>query len=54
LRWVHAGKTDGEIGSLLGVSGTTVHNHVEAAKRVLNLSKRSQAAFEAWRKGWLD
>jgi hypothetical protein len=25
LRWVHAGKTDGEIGSLLGVSGSTVH-----------------------------
>ena len=53
LRWVHAGKTDGEIGRLLDVSEHTVHNHVEAAKRALNLSKRSQAAFEAWRKGWL-
>jgi len=52
LRWVHAGKTDGEIGNLLGVSGTTVHNHVEAAKRALNVSKRSQGAFEAWRRGW--
>ena len=52
LRWVHAGKTDGEIGALLGVSPRTVHNHVEAAKRALNASKRSQAAFEAWRRGW--
>ena len=52
LGWVQAGKTDNEIGSLLGLSGNTVHNHVEAAKRALNVSKRSQAAFEAWRKGW--
>lgn len=52
LRWVQAGKTDAEIGILLGLSSFTVHNHVEAAKRVLNVSKRSQAAFEAWRKGW--
>lgn len=54
LRWVHAGKTDGEIGGLLGISGATVHNHVEAVKRALNVSKRSQAAFEAWRKGWFE
>ncbi len=53
LRWVHAGKTDAETGALLGLSSSTVHNHVEAAKRVLNVSKRGQAAFEAWRKGWL-
>lgn len=52
LRWVHAGKTDVETGILLGLSSSTVHNHVEAAKRVLNVSKRSQAAFEAWRNGW--
>lgn len=54
LRWVHAGKTDGEIAVLLGVSPRTVHNHVEAAKAVLNTPKRARAAFEAWRKGWLD
>lgn len=54
LRWVHAGKTDDEIAVLLGVSTNTVHNHVEAAKRALNTSKRSRAAFEAWRRGWLD
>lgn len=52
LRWVHAGKTEGEIGRLLDVSARTVHNHIEAAKRSLSVSKRSQAAFEAWRKGW--
>ena len=54
LTWVHAGKTDDEIAVLLGVSHNTVHNHVEAAKRVLNTGKRSCAAFEAWRRGWLD
>jgi len=54
LRWVHAGKTDSDTGVLLGISGTTVHNHVEAAKRALNVSKRGQAAFEAWRRGWFS
>ena len=54
LKWVHAGKTDDEMAGLLGVSHNTVHNHVEAAKRVLNASKRGRAAFEAWRRGWLD
>lgn len=53
LRWVHAGKTDHEIAVLLGVSPRTVHNHVEAAKAVFNTPKRSTAAFEARRRGWL-
>ncbi|HKR87697.1 MAG TPA: LuxR C-terminal-related transcriptional regulator [Phenylobacterium sp.] len=53
LRWVHAGKTDHEIAMLLGVSPRTVHNHVEAAKAVFNTPKRSTAAFEARRRGWL-
>lgn len=54
LRWVYAGKTDQEIAVLLGVSSRTVHNHVEAAKAAVNTPKRSVAAFEAWRRGWLD
>ncbi len=53
LRWVYAGKTDHEIAVLLGVSPRTVHNHVEAAKAVFNTPKRSTAAFEARRRGWL-
>lgn len=54
LQGVHEGRTDGEIAAALGVSHNTVHNHIEAAKRLLNVSKRSRAAFEAWRRGWLD
>lgn len=54
LRWVYAGKTDHEIAMLLGVSPRTVHNHVEAAKAVFNTPKRSTAAFEARRRGWLS
>lgn len=53
LRWVHAGKTDVEIGLLLGISPRTVHNHLEKAKALLNTPKRAVAAFEAWRRGWL-
>lgn len=54
LRWVHAGKTDAEIAILLGVSPRTVHNHIENAKAILNTPKRAVAAFEAWRRGWLE
>lgn len=53
LRWVHAGKTDAEIGMLLGISPRTVHNHLEKVKVLFNTPKRSVAAFEAWRRGWL-
>lgn len=53
LRWVHAGKTDAEIGVLLGISPRTVHNHLEKAKAVLHTPKRAVAAFEAWERGWL-
>ena len=53
LRWAHAGKTDPEIALLLGLSSRTVHNHIEAAKTAVNTPKRSVAAFEAWRRGWL-
>lgn len=53
LRWVQAGKSDVEIGLLLGISPRTVHNHLEKAKALLNTPKRAVAAFEAWRRGWL-
>ena len=54
LKWVLAGKTDNEIAVVLGLSTNTVHNHIEAAKDRLGVSKRGQAAFTAWRRGWLD
>lgn len=53
LRWARAGKTDAEIGVLLGISARTVHNHLEKAKSILNTPKRAVAAAEAWAQGWL-
>ena len=54
LRLVLAGKSDGEMAVILGISENTVHKHVEAGKAAMNASKRAQAAFDAWRSGWLD
>lgn len=54
LKWVSQGKTDDEIGQILSLSDRTVHNHVEAAKRALGVTKRSQAALLAFRRGWID
>jgi LuxR family quorum sensing-dependent transcriptional regulator len=53
LQWVSEGKTDDEIGRILSLSDRTVHNHVEAAKRALGVTKRSQAALMAYRRGWI-
>ena len=53
LQWVHAGKTDAEIGQILGLSQRTIHNHIEAAKQLLDVAKRSQASLIAWRHGWI-
>jgi LuxR family quorum sensing-dependent transcriptional regulator len=44
IRWVVAGKTDWEIGGILGVSQTTVKTHVDEARRKLGARTRSQAA----------
>jgi DNA-binding CsgD family transcriptional regulator len=43
LRWVAIGKSDREIGDLLGISATTAHYHVEQAKKKLGVSSRQQA-----------
>ena len=53
LKWVAEGKTDDEIGAILSLSERTVHNHIEAAKRGLGVTKRSQAAMLAYRRGWI-
>jgi LuxR family quorum sensing-dependent transcriptional regulator len=54
LKWVAEGKTDEEIGRILSLSERTVHNHIEAAKRGLGVTKRSQAAMLAYRRGWIS
>lgn len=43
LRWVATGKTDWEIGRILGVSATTVKTHVDQARRKLDARTRPQA-----------
>jgi LuxR family quorum sensing-dependent transcriptional regulator len=53
LRWVMDGKSDWEIGEILGISEHTAHNHIEAAKRTLGVGTRIQASVHAWRHGWL-
>ena len=40
LLWVRGGKTNVEIGVLLGISSRTFHHHLEKAKARLNTSKR--------------
>lgn len=53
LRWVGEGKSDWEIGAILGISENTVHRHIEMAKQKLGVPTRVQAVVLAWRRGWL-
>ncbi|MEJ0013288.1 MAG: LuxR family transcriptional regulator [Bauldia sp.] len=43
LQWVSLGKTDWEIGELMGVTKATAHFHIEQAKRKLGVTSRVQA-----------
>ena len=43
LRWVAMGKTNPEIGSILGISVFTVKNHVQRILRKLDVTNRTQA-----------
>ena len=43
LRWAGTGKTDSEIGDILGISEATVHAHIEGAKRKVGVTTRIQA-----------
>lgn len=47
LYWVRAGKTDWEIGQILGISQHTVIEHLEDARNRLNVRNRTQAVIEA-------
>lgn len=53
LRWVLKGKSDTDIGEILGISHTTVHFHVERTKRKLGVKTRAQAASVAVSLGYL-
>jgi len=43
LRWVAAGKSDWEIGRILGIAPTTVKFHVDRARNKLGVHSRAQA-----------
>ena len=43
LKWIHLGKSNIEIGMILGISPLTVKNHVQHILRKLNVQNRAQA-----------
>jgi len=43
MRWVAAGKTDAEIGIILGIATATAHYHVEQVKKKAGTRSRSEA-----------
>lgn len=43
LHWVREGKTNDEIGQILGISGLTVKNHLQRLYRLLGVSNRTHA-----------
>lgn len=51
LKWVHLGKTNWEIASILSISPLTVKNHVQNILRKLDVQNRGQAAIKAAKLG---
>lgn len=49
LRWVYLGKSNIEIGLILGISPLTVKNHVQEILRRLNVQNRAQAVGKAFK-----
>lgn len=54
LRWVYLGKSNIEIGIILGISPLTVKNHVQEILRRLNVQNRTQAVGKAFNLRILD
>ena len=53
LRWAAAGKTNDEIGLILGLQRTTVRFHIRSASRKLDAVNRDQTLFKAAQLGFL-
>jgi DNA-binding CsgD family transcriptional regulator len=53
LRWIGEGKSDWDMGVILGISSNTVHFHVKNAMRKLAVHTRLQAWSKAMAYGWL-
>jgi DNA-binding CsgD family transcriptional regulator len=54
LHWAARGKSNREIGEILGISENTVHFHLKNVYRKLDVSSRSQAVSEALRAGLIS
>lgn len=54
LKWVAAGKSDMDIGTILGISEKTVNTHIERAKHKMHAQTRAQAIVVAFRLGELS
>jgi DNA-binding CsgD family transcriptional regulator len=54
LRLIAAGKTEWEIGKILGLSPSTVHEYVEGARRRYGVKTRSQLVLAAARDGYVS
>jgi LuxR family quorum sensing-dependent transcriptional regulator len=53
LQWLATGKSDWEIGTILGISGRTVNYHAENIRRKLGVGTRMQAVVAALERGKL-
>jgi LuxR family quorum sensing-dependent transcriptional regulator len=53
LAFMAQGKTDWEIGQILGISEKTANHHLEAVKRKLSVATRAQAVAVAVHSGWV-
>jgi DNA-binding CsgD family transcriptional regulator len=54
LSWVREGKSNDEIGSILGISALTVKNHLQRVYRALGVSNRAHALSRCHVLGLLD
>lgn len=53
MRWAAAGKTNEEIGMILGLQRTTVRFHIQSASIKLDAVNRDQTMFKAAQLGFL-
>ncbi len=54
IQWAAAGKTDWEIGELVGISESAAHKRIETLKKKYGVSTRMQAVVEALRQGHIQ
>jgi LuxR family quorum sensing-dependent transcriptional regulator len=54
MQWAAAGKSDWEIGEVLGISESAAHKRIESAKKKYRVATRVQAIVEALRHGHIQ